>query len=251
MVNTVDYARYGTEADGGAMTGQGSAGASPGSMVPARQGAMNARGGAWPLRAVSADGFARSVLLSVMLAAATPLVASAADGAAQAPGVPVATSPAVAPVAQAASPATPSVPAVAAPAGPGAPAAPSAPAIPAGAVPSEETNPFSNVRPADNQALKQQIPVLEQRLRQVEDRMSAIQQVQAAVPAEALGGPGGHSPGGAGGIDDQSIELEAATFVACVNGKAMFRDSDQKPFFVDAKEASQNEAVRRVGGCKH
>jgi hypothetical protein len=119
----------------------------------------------------------------------------------------------------------------------------------------EEANPFSNVRePEESQVLKQDIPAIEQRLQRVEDRVSAIQQVQVAVPAEALTqGPAGHPAGAAGPkmLDEQSIELEAATFIACVNGKAMFRDSDQKPFFVDAKAASQNEAVRRVGGCKH
>jgi hypothetical protein len=94
---------------------------------------------------------------------------------------------------------------------------------------------------------------MEQRLRQVEDRVSAIQQVQVAVPAGALNGPGGRSGalGVPGALDQESIELEAATFIACVNGKAMFRDSDQKPFFVDAKQADQNDAVRRIGGCKH
>lgn len=134
----------------------------------------------------------------------------------------------------------------------GSPAASAASGVPA--TTPEETNPFSNVKPTtDQQALKQDIPALEQRLKRVEAQVSAIQQVQVAVPAGALSmGPSGHPVAGAPGpMDEESVELQAATFIACVNGKAMFRDSDQKPFFVDAKEASENEAVRRVGGCKH
>ena len=120
----------------------------------------------------------------------------------------------------------------------------------------EDANPFSNVKTTDDRSVKQELPVLEQRLKSVEDKMTAIQQVQLALPADALNGPGGRRAPGAPGSapspgDEQSLELEAATFVACVNGKAMFRDSDQKPFFVDAKDANQNEAVRRIGGCKH
>jgi hypothetical protein len=120
----------------------------------------------------------------------------------------------------------------------------------------EDTNPFSNVKPVDNQALKQELPALEQRLHNMENQMSAIQQVGAAIPADALNAPGGpHAvggkPGAAAPIDEETMELEASTFVACVNGQALFRDTDQKPFFVDAKEANQNEAVHRIGGCKH
>jgi hypothetical protein len=115
----------------------------------------------------------------------------------------------------------------------------------------QDANPFSNVKPdPDGAAIKQQLPEIEQRLRQVEDRVSAIQQVQVAVPADALS-PGGKPGGAAAGVpSDEDVELQAATFIACVNGKAMFRDADQKPFFVDAKQAMQNDAVRRVGGCK-
>ena len=96
---------------------------------------------------------------------------------------------------------------------------------------------------------------MEQRLREVENRVSAIQQVQVAVPADALNaGPAGHAAGAGaapGMLDEEQVEMQTATFIACVNGKAMFRDSDQKPFFVDAKQATQNDAVRRIGGCKH
>ena len=144
----------------------------------------------------------------------------------------------------------------------GAPASVPAPAPAAAPVASgptaqpEQPNPFSNVRPtADSQALKQEIPTLEQRLREIENRVSAIQQVQVALPADVLNaGPSGHpmAAAGAGGpLDEQSVEMQTSTFIACVNGKAMFRDSDQKPFFVDAKQAFENDAVRRVGGCKH
>jgi hypothetical protein len=101
--------------------------------------------------------------------------------------------------------------------------------------------------------LKTELPTIEQRLRQVESRVSAIQQVQVALPADALGqGGGGRVPGGAAAsTDDESVEMQTSTFIACVNGRAMFRDSDQKPFFVDAKQAAENDTVRRIGGCKH
>jgi hypothetical protein len=137
-------------------------------------------------------------------------------------------------------------------ASPGAtPAAVTAPASPTAAP--GDTNPFSNVKPVDNQALKQELPAIEQKLQQMQSQMSAIQQVQVALPADALNAPGHRTAaGGTGGqMDDAAMELQASTFVACVNGQAMFRDTDQKPFFVDAKEANQNESVRRIGGCKH
>ena len=140
---------------------------------------------------------------------------------------------------------------------PGVPAAAMVPAMPSAGglpAPADEANPFSSVRDsADTTALKTQLPGLEQRLRQVESRVSAIQQVQVALPPDALGQGGGGriSGGGAAVADDESVEMQTATFIACVNGRAMFRDSDQKPFFVDAKEAAQNDTVRRIGGCKH
>jgi hypothetical protein len=123
---------------------------------------------------------------------------------------------------------------------------------PASSAFAQDANPFSNVKTDPNgAAVKQELPALEQRLKQVEDRVSAIQQVQVAVPADALTPGGKTAAAAAAGVSsDQDVELEAATFIACVNGKAMFRDADQKPFFVDAKQAMQNDAVRRVGGCK-
>jgi hypothetical protein len=124
--------------------------------------------------------------------------------------------------------------------------------VPASSAFAQDANPFSNVKTDPNgAAVKQELPALEQRLKQVEDRVSAIQQVQVAVPADALTPGGKTAAAAAAGVSsDQDVELEAATFIACVNGKAMFRDADQKPFFVDAKQAMQNDAVRRVGGCK-
>ncbi len=148
--------------------------------------------------------------------------------------------------------AVPAATTAATPAAPGAttPAA-TTPASPAKAA-TDEVNPFSSVKPVDNAALKQELPAIEQRLNQMESQMSVIKQVQVAMPADALNGPGGvRAPGTPGQIDPATMELEAATFVACVNGQAMFRDSDQKPFFVNAKEANQNETVHRIGGCKH
>ena len=170
-------------------------------------------------------------------------------------GAPAIAAPPAMPAAPAATPqgtaATPGVPTV-----PGAPpATPAGVASPAAATP-EDANPFSNVKPVDNQALKQELPALEQRLHNMESQMSAIQQVGSAIPADALNAPGSRAgaPGKAGApapIDEEAMELQASTFVACVNGQALFRDTDQKPFFVDAKEANQNEAVHRIGGCKH
>jgi hypothetical protein len=127
--------------------------------------------------------------------------------------------------------------------------------VPVDAPRAEDANPFSNTRPdPQNEQLHQQLSAMDERMKQMESRVSAIQQVQVAVPAEALTQAGAKA-GGAGAsasaaADDESVELQTATFIACVNGKAMFRDSDQKPFFVGAKEASQNDAVRRLGGCK-
>ncbi len=115
----------------------------------------------------------------------------------------------------------------------------------------EETNPFSNTKPdPQNEQLHQQMTAMDERMKQMESQVTAIQQVQVAVPAEALNPAGGKAGAAAAVPDDATIELQTATFIACVNGKAMFRDSDQKPFFVGAKEASENDAVRRLGGCK-
>ena len=123
------------------------------------------------------------------------------------------------------------------------------------AISAEEANPFANSKPdPQNELLHQQLTAMDERMRQMEGRVSAIQQVQVAVPAEALTQPGAKSAAAASAAapvsDDAAIELQTATFIACVNGKAMFRDSDQKPFFVGAKDAMQNDAVRRLGGCK-
>jgi hypothetical protein len=177
--------------------------------------------------------------------------------------VPEATLPAAAPAAVPAAPASTISPAVATPpaqpaeSGVATPSATTAAATGSPTAPPEQPNPFSNVKPSeDSQILKQEIPSMEQRLREVESRVSAIQQVQVAVDPSALNaGPSGHPLGagasGSGVLSEQEVEMQTATFIACVNGKAMFRDSDQKPFFVDAKQASENDAVRRIGGCKH
>jgi hypothetical protein len=127
--------------------------------------------------------------------------------------------------------------------------------MPLAAARAEETNPFSNTKPdPQNEQLHQQLSSMDERMKQMEGQVSAINKIQVAVPAEALnqagGKPGVAGAGGAPALDDEAVELQTATFIACVNGKAMFRDSDQKPFFVGAKEASQNDAVRRLGGCK-
>ncbi len=210
----------------------------------------------WQSRRALRTGFALGTALAFV-----PLGAAIAQQAA--PMVPVPT--------VAAAPIVPGTPAPQAPAMPGAPALAGAqavaqpgkpggmPAVAAAGAPAvksaspEEANPFSNVKTTDDKSVKQELPVLEQRLKSMEDKMSAIQQVQAVLPADALSAPGAgrsHAPG-APGADEDSMALETATFVACVNGKALFRDTDQKPFFVNAKDANQNEAVRRIGGCKH
>ena len=152
----------------------------------------------------------------------------------------------------------------------------------------ETTARYVELRDVKIPALERQMKVTERRINQrVEEKINAAtRDDQPAIPADvmknlellsnliesgALEGIGSESgttgdagEGGALGAlvpkdkvaysnEGRNIlvsDIEDATFVGCINGKAMFRSPDGRAFFVPIENGFSNETLRLVGGCK-